>query len=81
MARRDWYMCEKCYNQGWVLPNGTPDPDWAGGCKCEGITFLTGPHNWIKMQYKGNILYQNTETDLLNHLLLLTKVNSVLVNL
>ena len=57
--KRDWYMCKKCFNQGWVLPNSSPDPNWAGGCDCEKIKGLTGPHNWEKLN-----LYQNAPTDL-----------------
>lgn len=67
MSRRDWYMCEKCKNQGWVLPKGTPDPDWAGGCDCEGIPGLSGPHEWKKMTFNGKVIYQNTQTDLLKY--------------
>lgn len=64
MNKRDWYMCEKCFNQGWVYPNGTPNPNWAGGCDCEKIKGLTGPHIWKKMKFNGKDIYQNTDTDL-----------------
>lgn len=67
MNERDWYMCSKCFNQGWVLPNITPNPNWGGGCKFENIKGLNGPHDWKKMFYKGNVIYQNHQTDLLKY--------------
>lgn len=64
MNERDWYMCSKCFNQGWVQPNGIPNPNWGGGCKMEWIKGLTGQHDWQKMKYNGKTLYQNHQTDL-----------------
>lgn len=67
MSRRDWFMCSKCLNQGWVLPNGTPDPNWGGGCSCEGINGLAGTHDWQDMKYNGHTIYKNHETNLLKY--------------
>jgi len=54
---KDWYMCSKCYNQGYVDPNCIPNPNWNGGCGSEGIKGLTGSHKWEKLT-----LYQNYPT-------------------
>lgn len=56
--KKDWYECSKCKNQGYVEPNGTPDPKKWEGCKCEGQNF-TGDHDWQKLAD-----FQNAPTDI-----------------
>ena len=54
---RDWYECTKCKNQGYVMPGNEPDPKIWGGCNCEYIDGVTGPHDWQPLKD-----YQNTPT-------------------